>query len=129
LLTLYIYIAAVLLFCAYISIRWFPSLRSTAVFLQVYVLAVLAREAIVDYGRVFVRLTWWLWFASNDGHLKVPWSCVHTSAAELTGFFLMAIIVPLFPLYILGLCAFAIHAFLSRRAKMGKRRSLGANLY
>lgn len=110
------------MFCVYITIRWYPPLRSTAIFLLVYVLAVIARETIIAYGRVILRLVWWLKFAQNDGVLKLAWSNVHTSASELAGFFLMAIIAPLFPLYLFACLAFAFHA-------LRKRRSLGATLY
>lgn len=101
---------AVLMFVAYLATRWYQNLRSTAIFLQVYVLAVVAREAIVDFGRVSLRAIWWLQLAKYE-HLKLPWSLAHQSGSELSGFLILAAVIPFLPIYPIAFALFVSYSF------------------
>ncbi len=98
------------MFVAYLATRWYQNLRSTAIFLQVYVLAVVAREAIVDFGRVSLRAIWWLQLAKYE-HLKLPWSLAHQSGSELSGFLILAAVIPFLPIYPIAFALFVSYSF------------------
>lgn len=102
------------MFAAYVATRWFAQLRSTAIFLLVYVLAVVTREAVVGFGCVFVRLAFWRELVTH-GRVRVPWTVARASASGLVGFFLVAVLAPVLPLYVAGIAAFASYSLLPRR--------------
>lgn len=104
------------MFAAYAVTRWFSYLRSTALFLILYVLAVLTRHVVVSFGCVFVRFAFWHQLVLH-GHLDIPWTVARASISELAGFFIIAVLIPLLPLYITAVLGFILYALLRKHRR------------